>query len=290
MILDAHVQLVSGDDVTYPKREDANDWPATPVGSVLAQMDAGGIERALAAQAFFTYGTSNRYLIDSAEAHPDRLASGCALDPLAEAASDQLRHIVRNHGVRGLRLIGGKRPGVFGHPRTLALWQRAAELDLPVFVGADLTELADLAVPLERFPQVPVALDHMWVPGLGAPPYTRIEPLLQLARFPNVHLKLLPNLASAARRGGAEPQLLFGQLADHFGPQRLMWGSNYPAHREEFGSIGDRLALMRADLAFLGDDACAQIFGRTAATFWRQTAECAKARRPSRSPTRPART
>jgi predicted TIM-barrel fold metal-dependent hydrolase len=109
----------------------------------------------------------------------------------------------------------------------------------------------------------------MWVPGLGAPPYARIEPVLDLARFPNVHLKLLPNHAFAARRGGAEPRALFELLAERFSPQRLMWGSNYPAHRDEFGTIGDRLALMRADLAFLGPTACEQIFGGTAATLWR---------------------
>ncbi len=272
LILDAHVQLVSADDATYPKRPDANDWPPATAESVLAEMDACGIERALAAQAYFTYGTSNRYLIDSADAHPNRFAGGCALDPLAEKSPDQLRHIVKNHGARGLRVIGDGRPGVFRDARTLALWERAAELDLPVFVGAALGEIADLAEPLQRFPEVPVALDHLWVPGLGAPPYARIEPVLDLARFPNVHLKLLPNHAHAARRGGAEPQALFEPLAAHFGPGRLMWGSNYPAHHVEYGGIGVRLASMQADLAFLGPAACAQIFGGTAATFWRTAA------------------
>ncbi len=272
MILDAHVQLVSADDGTYPKRPDANDWPATSVESVLAEMDACGIERALAAQAFFTYGTSNRYLIDSAQAHPDRLASGCALDPLAETSPDQLSHIVKNHGARGLRVIGENRPGLFRDERTMALWGRAADLGLPVFVGAGLGEMADLAQALERFPNLPVALDHMWVPGLGAPPYTRIEPVLELARFPNVHLKLLPNHAHAARRGGASPRALFEPLAERFGPERLMWGSNYPAHHDEYGGIGARLQSMREDLAFLGAAACEQIFGGTAARFWRSAA------------------
>jgi predicted TIM-barrel fold metal-dependent hydrolase len=269
LILDAHVGLVSADDAAYPKREDANDWPPATVEDVLAEMDACGIDRALAAQAFFTYGIGNRYLIDCTEAHPDRLASGCALDPLAETAPDQLSHIVKNHGARGLRLIGGKRAGVFRDPRTLTLWQRAAELNVPVFVGAELAEVPDLAEPLERFPTVPVALDHMWVPGLGAPPYARIEPVLALARFANVHLKLLPNHTHAARRGGATARALVEVLADRFTPERLMWGSNYPAHRDEFGSIGDRLAQMREDLAFLGGAACERIFGGTAATFWR---------------------
>jgi predicted TIM-barrel fold metal-dependent hydrolase len=148
------------------------------------------------------------------------------------------------------------------------LWERAAALKIPVCVAAELPEIPDALETIARFPQVPVALEHMWGVEIGDPPYERIAPVLTAARLPNVKLKLAANNSYAAREGAATPRTFFSLLAEHFAPERMMWGSNYPAHWDKYGKIPERLALMRADLAFLGADWNRWFFGESALTFW----------------------
>jgi predicted TIM-barrel fold metal-dependent hydrolase len=94
--------------------------------------------------------------------------------------------------------------------------------------------------------------------------------VLRLASYANVHLVLVPNHSAAARAAASTPQAFFSLLAEHFGTDRLMWGSNFPVAWRDHGSIAARLGRMRADLAFLGDAACERIFGGTAENFWPQ--------------------
>jgi L-fuconolactonase len=268
MNVDTHVHVVSDDLARYPKREGSYAWPALTTGELIATMDACGIDRALLVQAYFTYGNDNSYAVDAARAHPERFLSVCVIDQLAGDAPDVLSDLVENHGVRGLRLMGTKRPGLLKNPKTFPLWERAAALKIPVCVAAELPEIPDALETIARFPQVPVALEHMWGVEIGDPPYERIAPVLTAARLPNVKLKLAANNSYAAREGAATPRTFFSLLAEHFAPERMMWGSNYPAHWDKYGKIPERLALMRADLAFLGADWNRWFFGESALTFW----------------------
>jgi len=268
MIVDTHVHVVSDDLVRYPKREGAYTWPALTTEDLLATMDTCGIDRALLVQAFFTYGNDNSYAVDAALAHPERFLAVCVIDQLADDAPDVLTDLVENKGVRGLRLMGTKRPGILNNPKTFPLWKRAAALGIPVCVAAELPEIPDALDVIGRFPNVPVALEHMWGLELGDPPYQHIRPVLAAARLPNVTLKLAPNNSFAARVGAATPQSFFGLLADNFAPQRMMWGSNYPAHWDKYGKIPERLSIMQEDLAFLGAEWNRWFFGDTALTFW----------------------
>ena len=53
-----------------------------------------------------------------------------------------------------------------------------------------------------------------------------------------------------------------------FGARRIMWGSNYPAHWDHYGTIEDRLPLMQEDFSFLPKADCRAIFGETALRVW----------------------
>lgn len=269
MIVDTHVHVVSGDRRRYPVQPGAPDWPVTEVETLVSDMDALGIERALLVQTFFTYGYDNRYMLDAAARFPDRFGAVCVIDQLANAAPDVLSHLVLNHGVRGLRLMPkGQPPGVLSDARTFPVWERAAELGIVVTVAAELEHLPDLLPVLERFVHVNVCLEHMWGLEVGDPPYGRIRPLFEFARLPNVMLKLCPNNSAAARQGKSTPARFFGTLVERFGAQRLMWGSNFPAHVGRLGRLDARLEVMRQDFSFLSEADRRAFFGENALRQW----------------------
>jgi predicted TIM-barrel fold metal-dependent hydrolase len=268
VIIDAQTHVVSDDPVKFPKRDDAYTWPATTGAAVIAAMDAAGIDRSFLQQAYGVYGNDNSYLLEVVKAHPDRFAGAVCVDQIAPSGPDTLSDLIENHGMSALRLVWNQQPNVLADPASYPLWQRAADLGIPVVVAAQLVDIPSLVTPLERFPGVRVSLEHYWGNALGDPPYERIAPVLELARFPNLYVRVVSNNSYAAREGTGSPHAFFSLLAERFGPQRLVWGSNYPGHWDKHGGVGERLALAREDLAFLGTASTRAIFGETALGFW----------------------
>lgn len=88
---------------------------------------------------------------------------------------------------------------------------------------------------LERFarawPQIPMVIDHGGKPAVGSaagwPDWS--DAIARLAALPHVHAKLSGLLTEAPP--GAEDAMLapyVAHLVDCFGPDRLMWGSDWP--------------------------------------------------------------
>lgn len=271
MIVDTHVHVVSDDTAAYPQASDAPHWPLTTGDILLDKMDDAGIDRALLVQTYFTYGYDNRYLADVAAAHSDRFLGICILDPLAPESADELSRLVEERGIRGIRLMNdrGRMAVTLDDPATFPLWRRIAELGIPVCVGVLREDVHRAAVPLERFPEVTVALDHIWGLTLDdGPGYGSLAPLFALARHPNLVVKIAVNNSFAVRKGGGVPEQFYGLLLERFGPKRIMWGSNYPAHAQAYGDLPARLALARQDLAFLGAADRDLILGGNACRLW----------------------
>jgi L-fuconolactonase len=269
MIVDTHVHVTSDNLTKYPRVKDAYDWPTQTAEALLASMKQVGIDRALLVQPYFTYHFDNSYQVDAALAYPDRFLCVCVIDQLAKNAPDILTELVTKRGVRGVRFMHGKGgEGVLRDPRSIPAWECAASLGIPICVAARLEELPDARVMIERFPTVTVALEHMWAQKVGTPPYAHLQPMFDMAQFPNLRLKITPNNSHAVREGGTTPEAFFGLLVERFGARRIMWGSNYPAHWDKYGTIRDRLPLMQNDLAFLPAEDQRWIFGETALTLW----------------------
>ncbi len=129
-----------------------------------------------------------------------------------------------------------------------------------------------------RYPALPIVIDH------GAKPHIAqqvMEPWLskmtRLARLPNVHCKL-SGLWTEAGDTSDEAALVkrvrpyVQALAECFGAQRLMWGSDWPVLRLVSipGSYGKWLAACEDDCArLLGTQALADVFGGNACKFYR---------------------
>src|SRR3954471_18915485 len=115
MRIDTQAHVVSADTDTYPLDPPHTDpmgtaqsrWfdaPALAAEDLLARMDDTGIDRAVLVQAYSAYQYDNRYTVDAAAAHPDRLASSCIID-LENNAVEMVRFWIRERGARAIRLF-----------------------------------------------------------------------------------------------------------------------------------------------------------------------------------------
>jgi predicted TIM-barrel fold metal-dependent hydrolase len=234
-------------------------------------MDEAGVAKAAIVQASTCYGFDNSYVADAVARYPDRFTGVFSVDMLAEDAAERIRHWV-DRRLTGLRLftsgstIVGQAPGL-GDPRSFAGWDCAVELGLPVVVQMRAEGMAGLQVLLARYPNATIVIDHMLNAPLDAgPPYAAAEPLFELVRWPNVHLKLTSVIVRNSRKGHATPESFFRRVVSEFGASRIAWGSNFPATTP--GSLAELLQEARSALAWATADDQGWIFGRTAAKLY----------------------
>lgn len=273
MIVDTHVHVIAQDQQAYPRQvaPQHNEWVTDLTAETLLEMmDGAGISRTMLVQAYGAYAYDNRYTADCAARYPDRFAGVCILDPLDPEAPQQLSYWVKERGVRGLRIFTLTQPAerfMLDDPQTFALWGRAAELNIPVCVCTRFRQVPRLAVALERFPQLKVALDHVGGPRLDeGPPYAGAQALFDLAQFPNLYLKFSTVTMYSAARGASTPEAFFRRLLDAFGARRMMWGSNFPATHDR--SLKEQLQLARDAFAFVTNEEREWLFGATALSLW----------------------
>jgi L-fuconolactonase len=202
-----------------------------PVEQALEVFERNGVARGVLVQPVFP-GEDNRYVAECAAAMPARLAAVCVVDPRIPGAEDRLEHWVAQHGCRGLRLRP-KLPAesaVFGDPLTYPLWERARRLGIVLSILANPEHLATLDALAERFAEVPIVVDHLAHPNASeGTAGSTFQALLQLARRPNVHVKLSGFYYFSHQ---ADPYTdcweLVRALYGEFGPSRLIWGSDFP--------------------------------------------------------------
>jgi L-fuconolactonase len=269
MIIDTHVHVISGDQQKYPRRADAQGWVRDTSSETLIELNReAGVDRTVLVQGHGAYEYDNSYAADCARQYPDRLVAVCIVDQQQADAPERLTYWVRERGVSGVRLITIIEPEpLIDDARTFPLWTRAAVLAIPVCIMTRFHQVARLPAMLERFPEVSVALDHLALPRLSeGPPYKSVEPLFELARFPNLYLKFSTETLYAARRGRSTPREFFSRLAERFGARRIMWGSNFPATHDR--SFKEQVELAREELTFLAQEDQRWIFGETAASLW----------------------
>jgi predicted TIM-barrel fold metal-dependent hydrolase len=238
LLIDTHVHVVSPDEIGYPLRP----FDASGAGwheeirvageELLRLMDGAGVDGSVVVQAMSAYQDDNAYAADTARGAPGRFTCVGIVDAVREGSPERLRYWVEERGVRGVRLWGLDEEGFLSpdDERFVALARRADELGVPVVVFATADQLPALGNALERYPDVPVALDHCGFPlPEEGPASGRDEALRALARFENLHLKVTTRVLEPIEADGGDPRRWIASLADRFGIERLMWGSDFPA-------------------------------------------------------------
>jgi L-fucono-1,5-lactonase len=124
--------------------------------------------------------------------------------------------------------------------------------------------LPALAEFLDRHPDLPVVIDHA-----AKPDFSRLDTWAQYIRYiaNNTHaLCKLSGLVTEAGPGWSTTTLrpVAEILLESFGPERLMWGSDWPVLNE----AGDYAGWHDAARALIPTDAHGAVFGATAARFY----------------------
>jgi L-fuconolactonase len=274
MIVDAHLHVWRGttsfDTKNAPVTTSVSATSDVPVELLLDYMDEHGVERAVLVQPMYP-GEDNSYVADCAAAMPDKLAAVAIIDPRIGGAEDRLEYWVKERGCKGLRL----RPrfkaeeAAFGHPSTYPLWERIRALGVVVNVLANLEHIPMTAELAERYPDVTILIDHMAHPDVSAGAASpAFQALLDLAQYPNVSVK--PSgyyYYSKQRYPYKDCHDFFRALYDRFGPQRLIWGSDFP---HVLLNTGYRRALLMIERAYhyVGSDDLKLFLGDNAAKLY----------------------
>jgi predicted TIM-barrel fold metal-dependent hydrolase len=275
-IFDIHPHVISPDTARYPQynvldhTEAHNSERPVDTERMLAEMDAAGIEHAVLVQTFLVYGYDNSYVADSAAAHSDRFAWVGSVDARAADGPAQLRALVREKNMDGLRVFASygeiaKDSDWLADPETMPTWQAAAELDIPVCVMMKATSLPVLAKVVERFPTLRFVLDHIGAVRPADPPsFPSAGALWALADRPNVYLKLTSSVIERSIAAGVlEP--LMRRCIGLFGANRIAWGSNYPTSA---GPLTRLVDFAQTELAFLSAAEREAIFNGTARSLY----------------------
>jgi predicted TIM-barrel fold metal-dependent hydrolase len=274
--IDIHPHIISTDTVRYPRAPlggKQSDWSATrPVSieQMLAAMDEAGVDKAAIVQASTCYGHDNSYVADAVAAHPKRFTGVFSVDIMAPDAKEKMK-LWLGKGLTGLRLFTfgstmSEQASWLDDPKSYPGWTAAGELGLSVCLQMSAKAIPQAINMAKRFPDVKILLDHCARPSLeDGPPYAAAASLFELAKFPNIYLKLSPRVFHESRKGKATPDTFFQKLVAEFGAQRLAWGSNYPSNE---GTLPSLLKLGRDSLASLSKADQEWIFAKTAQTLY----------------------
>jgi predicted TIM-barrel fold metal-dependent hydrolase len=266
-IVDAQIHVWINDP-HYPWAPGTKDPPKvdrTPE-MALELMKANGVERTVIAQ-YIGYKWDNRYCLDSIKKYAPNFRGVCRVDPTDPAAPDQLSHLTEQgfHGVRISPAADASGDWISG-PLMPPLWKRAQSLAIPMQVYAPITRMPDLAPLIEQFPDLNVVIDHMADCPVDRP--QELEKLIALARHPRVFVKI-SHTWSISRQPypWLDAQEHVKRLHSAFGPQRLMWASDWPVDLT-WTTYDKTLSVVRDEMKFLNEDDKVWMLGRTAQRVW----------------------
>jgi L-fuconolactonase len=279
--VDIHPHVISDDEGLYPpaplfgKRSDWSQERPSTVHTLIAQMDAAGVDKAAVVHSSTTYGFDNSYVVDACNAYPDRLIAVGSVDVLAPDAVATIRQWV-DRGLAGLRVFTGGStkefdPSELDDARAYPAWELLGELGLTMCIQTGPVGLPAVVALARRFSNVPIILDHLGRPDVtdGAP-YAAAQSLFDIAPIESIYLKLTPRIMGDVKKGGASPESFFPKLVDIFGAQRLAWGSNYPTSE---GTLAEIKATAQDRLSCLSEEDRSWIFAKTAQSLYPRLAD-----------------
>jgi predicted TIM-barrel fold metal-dependent hydrolase len=209
--------------------------------------------------------TDNRYLAECVARAPCRLAAVCIVDHRRESALKLLEYWVKEKRVQGIRLAGtDTSPG----ENKLAIWEKAAELGINVSVSGNIEPLMGIA---EACRTLNILVEHAGTPQVNG------DAILGLAAYPNVFVKFTTGGLHAITTTPypyRDTHAFFRRVYDRFGPERIMWGSDYPPVETREG-YAKSLAFVQA-VDWLSEDAREWILGKTAMQLWKFTDDDAR--------------
>ncbi len=291
-LFDTHAHLISDDwdryrpkalraDLPTPKR---TDYTVT-AEALIALMDEHDVPTACVVQRGHLYGYDNSYIIESARKFPERLLPVVILDPQDPETPARFTDMVKHDGVRGFRMANTRPSHLdtswMSSPAAMQVWKVCADLSAPMtlifFYNQLCYTLPLLRVIAKLYPTLPIVIDHLgtayglthvelaWAKEAGIaeitmppPPDFGIDETIRIFEdTPNVYFKLTEVNIERLYTAGIAPARIVRRLADSFGAERLVWGSD----------VGQSLRWSYADKASMGREAASFLSAPERALF-----------------------
>lgn len=267
-ILDPHVHVWKHDPA-YPFAKETKHPPAedrTPE-MLLALMQANGVAKTVIIQVIH-YRYDNSYLAHVLRQYPQYFQGVCRVDPLDPAAPDHLSRLTEEQGFRGVRLspAGDASGDWIRGPLMPPLWKRCEQLKVPMTLLSTINRMPDVARLAERFPDLTIVIDHMADCPIDQP--QELEKLIALTRYPRLFVKI-SHTWSISRQPYPflDAQKYVQRLHEHFGPQRLMWATDWPICLAKV-SYRQALTVVRDDMKFLNAGDKSWMLSKTIESVW----------------------
>jgi predicted TIM-barrel fold metal-dependent hydrolase len=261
-VIDSHLHVwASEKEASSFPYADGKDPPdslqnAASISALLKQMDNDGVDGALIVQPI-NHKFDHSYVTHAIQTHPTRFKGMLLHDPSLNAveAVSQLEDLALQ-GYVGVRF----NPYLWPKSETggwekmsegagLSVYKRCGELHMPVgvmcFQGFHL-HYEDIVALLKASPKTTLILDHFGFTSLTPEGDAAFEQLLKLVDYSQVIVKISalfrlqdPSPYDRVRRERFEP------LLAAFGPDRLMYGSDFPYVLEQPESYWEMLMLVQ---------------------------------------------
>ena len=277
MTVDTHVHVWEIDPPLYPIGPTAPSWKTYPdepgtAAELLEEMDAHGVDLTVLVQTSWSTW-DNGYIADSVSSYPDRFVGHGLIDPQDPDNAEQVRYWIGERGLVGFRF----HPLYYPDEKILLtrqngpMWEEIAALDAVVQFHLRAEYADQVAAIAQRHPHLKLILDHMGYPQVEAGK-AAFQPILDLARYHNVYLKL-SDVAGRSRQDFPFEDVhpFIRMLLSAYGAQRMVWGTGYPGHhrvKHAWPTLAQELQLIREGLSFLTDADRERILGGTAAEIW----------------------
>jgi L-fuconolactonase len=281
MIVDAHAHVfLRADEAPRTVDELAPAGREAPVEDLLAVMDGAGVDRAV----LVPLDAEDEYVARALREHPGRFAAVAVADPVSQGREPGVDPVVELEHRRARFPFHAVRTQWLGDPGApladspmVSLLEHMAETGLVLWTYVTRDQLGLLEQLPAVVPELAVVLNHLGFcphemrvdayarPAFDDPfPPGSLDPVLRLADHAPVRVMLSGQYALSRE----EPPYrdLDGTvraLFDAFGPQRMLWASDYPWTRDVPGH-GTLLRLAEQALPGVSASDLAWIHGGTA--------------------------
>jgi L-fuconolactonase len=232
-----------------------------PVESVDAVMDATAVSRAVLCQHLGHF--DNSYIASVVRERPDRFAGVALIDHADEGWPRSLETVVAQ-GFRGVRLTGESLEQNPNLATAVAASGLVALVYAPDGIAPALPALRALA---QAHPDAPIVISHLGNPRVNGDTLAAGEEILTLAGHPGVRV-LLSGPGMFCPFPYTPLAGLVGLVIERFGPERVMWGSNFPVAGPSAEDYGRDLDLLRSGAWGVDAVAAEAIAGASARDLW----------------------
>ena len=258
-------------------------WPYQPpvpdsdsrgrIEQLLHEMDRHGVDQAVLVCARIDHNPDNNdYIFERSKQYPDRIIQFADVDCSwtdtyhTPGAADRLAAAADQYALKGYThyFRGDDDGSWFFTDEGQRFFQTTADLGLISSLAMGPQLQAPLRELAAQFPSVTFLCHHMGGARAGEkPPYPNLNEILASAKVPNINIKMSGfGYVSQVPWGYpySDTGWIVRALYEHFGPDRLCWGSDYPVVRS-YMTYQHSLEAFRTHCTFIPDADKTKILG-----------------------------